>query len=129
MITNPARLLPGGFWTVEMPVFLKCFVIGCWQEAVIGRNHKHHGRIDACRRHDPESTGQNKGFAQKAVLAPGAPVPAVSEPPLTREQVIAAMVAEVIRLAGQSDPPDGGKKARLVKPVPQLPPSGAQAVR
>jgi hypothetical protein len=74
-ITNPARLLNG--FTFEVSPFLPCYVLGCRDEAVVGRLHQVRGRVDACPSHDPAKHGYARSF--------GVPAPiAVPEPPTPR---------------------------------------------
>lgn len=131
VITDPARLLPGGFWTVEIVVVEPCYCRGCYQPSVVQRVHKVFGAVCACESHDPARHGYVKAEAEIVAPAVTEPVVAASqdaEASPSRESLIASMLAEIIRLSG-TDRPDGGKKARLKPPPPTKPPSGAQAGR
>lgn len=129
-ITDPARLLPGGFWTVELSEFLKCYVVGCYAEATIGRKHKTHGCVDACPGHDPARQGYDRPFYAIIAPAPAGDAPAPSSPTApvmpSNAELIAEFMKEIIRLSGQPDALDGGVKAKLQPPTPKIPPSSGE---
>ena len=114
--------------SVDVPGYSKCYVRGCYVNATIGRLHKIYGGVDTCRDHDPEKHGYALGFgfgAQPSDVVPDQVVPAAAEEPqLTKEQIIAQMIIEVIRMSLDDGRPDGGKKAKLVPPKKPLSPQG-----
>lgn len=96
LITDPSRLLPGGFWTIELPAHTPCYVLGCYDEAVVGRRHRVHGLVDACYTHDPDRHGYAKGLV-----------------PVTH-----------IRITPPNGK-DDGTRVRSSRPSPAFPPAGA----
>jgi hypothetical protein len=108
--------------------FSRCYVLGCRANAALGRLHKIYGPVDCCSGHDPETVGQARpfGVAKPVVEAPVVEDPA-GESEMTREQVIVAMLTELVGMVKPGDP-DGGKKAKLKKPKPTKPSSGVGLV-
>lgn len=56
------RLLPA--YTFAPAEFLKCYCLGCYQEATIGRLHRRFGPVDSCPHHDPERTALANAFGK-----------------------------------------------------------------
>ena len=106
-----------------------CYINSCRQDSIVGRVHKIYGRVDCCATHDPEPHGYARGMFD-AVLAEETTSVSQSGPAteFSKEQLIAAMFSELLRLVKRDAGPSGGKKAKLVKPKPILP-SGGVALR
>lgn len=118
---SPDALLPG---------YEKCYVAGCWENAVVSAQHKRFGLVIACSCHNPGNHGMAKPFSVLPVVE--APVLSEAEAALaevdqmTPEQQIAELLREVVRLAlrpPQPPDPEGGLGAKL-KPTKPILPSG-----
>ena len=111
-----------------MPLY-SCYINSCRQDSVVGRVHMIYGRVDCCATHDPQPHGYARDmFASSPAHEPLAVSQSEPATELSKEQLIAAMLAELLRLVKSDDGPSGGKKAKLVKPRPILP-SGGIALR
>lgn len=106
-IISPARMLPAFTFTPEP--LLKCYVLGCYEAAVIGRKHKIRGPVDTCTAHDPERIAYGVPFGSAAPPRVG---PAFVEPPTGRGQRVRkptprpplAPIGDAINIAGDNRP-------------------------
>lgn len=108
-----------------VPGYSKCYVTGCYQDSLVSRLHKIYGPVDCCADHDPEKHGYALGFGQPAPVVPEALETPEAEKPLTNDEMIAIALKGLLKLAGDNNTePDGGKKAKLIKPRKPLSPQG-----
>ena len=123
---SPDALIPG---------YQKCYVVGCWQNAVLSARHKSFGPapVESCLGHNPANHGMAKPLVRVPV-APQEPERSVADESLdevrelTPEERIAVLLRELLHLAAAPPQPpadpEGGVKARLQPQRPILP-SGA----
>lgn len=110
-----------------------CYVLGCRDDSVVGRRHKQYGFVDACAGHDPDRYGVARSFFPEPAFCPDAQGPAApdtaSVPPDPNALIVDVLRNALQLLLGPTGPqePDGGTKAKLRRPVPVIPPSGATA--
>jgi hypothetical protein len=79
-----------------------CYILGCYEVAIISRLHRRFGPVSSCAGHDPERTAYAKPFGN---LAPSITVK-----------------------ARELEPPNGGGyRVPVKRPDPVMPPGGAIA--
>jgi hypothetical protein len=124
----------------NVPGYSKCYVRGCYQNAGIGRLHKHAGPVDACQDHDPERVGYAVAFGiatpqptaqELEAQAQAAQAEAVEE--MSVEEALGQMFRDLVLAATKKQRPakgpDDGQLTRLKKPIKPLPPSGDALVQ